>query len=115
MKTTLHTKQQAIDFLTYIAEKGNFFHVIETGEEWIGTGSEAQIFMGKGNSEDWKGLNIEEIEVPDGQGGTSLQKCYVQKQTEVANPVNQYEDWLDDFRILEVQDGAFFPEVKTPY
>lgn len=126
-------RKNALQHLEKLTEIGYIYHDIETGEEWLGIDNEAEIFLGIGNVEDWgkyngptddmsdklnpknwetlvEDINLEDVEIPDGHGTTSTKLCFVQKNTNVSNPVNE----IEDFELIE-NNGEFHYIYKRPY
>ena len=110
--------------LKKLAEEGDIYHDISTGEEWLGINGRGEILLGRGDATDWgkysgepenteewqngknwkpiQGIKLETVSIPDdGQPGLVEKLCFVQKNTEVSNPVNGYDDWMDEFEILD--------------
>jgi hypothetical protein len=124
--------------LKELAEIGDIYHDIYTGEEWLGNNNEGKILLGRGDATDWgeysgepenreEWLNeknwkpidgkirIQMISVPeDGQPGLINKLCFVQKNTEVTNPVNDNEGWMDEFKVIKNR-GDYFAVSKRLY
>ena len=124
--------------LKELAEIGDIYHDIYTGEEWLGNNNEGKILLGRGDATDWgeysgepenreEWLNeknwkpidgkirIQMISVPeDGQPGLVDKLCFVQKNTEVSSPVNDCVSWMDEFEVLN-NNGEYFAVAKRLY
>ncbi len=99
--------------LKKLAEEGDIYHDISTGEEWLGIKKVGKILLGRGDATDWgingknwkplqENIKLETVSIPDdGQPGLVDKLCFVQKNTDVSNPVNDCAGWMDEFEILD--------------
>lgn len=111
--------------LKQLAEEGDIYHDVYTGEEWLGINGRGEILLGRGDATDWgkysgepenteewlngknwkplqENIKLETVSIPDdGQPGLVDKLCFVQKNTDVSNPVNDCAGWMDEFEILD--------------
>jgi hypothetical protein len=124
--------------LKELAENGDIYHDVYTGEEWLGINGEGKILLGRGDATDWgkysgepenteewlneknwkplqEHIKIETVSIPeDGQPGLVDKLCFVQKNTEVSSPVNDCVSWMDEFEVLN-NNGEYFAVAKRLY
>ena len=124
--------------LKELAENGDIYHDVYTGEEWLGINGEGKILLGHGDATDWgkyssepenteewldeknwkplqEDIKIETVSIPeDGQPGLVDKLCFVQKNTEVITPVNECIFWMYDFEVLH-NNGECFAVSKKLY
>jgi len=124
--------------LKELAENGDIYHDVYTGEEWLGINGEGKILLGRGDATDWgkysgepenteewlneknwkpvqEDIKIETVLIPeDGQPRLVDKLCFVQKNTEVSSPVNDCVSWMDEFEVLN-NNGEYFAVAKRLY
>ena len=84
--------------LKTIAKTGFIAHNEHTGEEWLVCKDwETWIYLGVGRTSDWsRDTYNADLEFYDGDVGG-----YYMNARDVANPVDEFEGWENDFEALE--------------